>query len=140
MEEEKAKTKFIDLTNNDNNGLQNGQSHKNMGDPPLPIGFFSKEERQEQQINLFKQPEQVFKQTFVQNEVIYHDKYTIAHKDLKTGKLKHLNLDNINNRISIYESRVKEAELIKDEDILERRKKRLIYWMDRRWELLSKFT
>lgn len=140
LEEEKAKTTFTDLTNIDNNGLQNGQSHKNINDTTLPIGFFSREERQEQQQNLFKQPQEVFKQTFVQNEVIYHDKYTVAHKDLKTGEIKHLNLDSINNRIGIYQTRIQEAKQIEDKKVLKRREKRLTYWQGRKDELLSKIT
>lgn len=106
-----------------------------------PIGFFTPQPQEQQQINLWQQPV-----TQATTTVIYDDKYTIEHKG------KRYNLARINNFINEYQNRIEETEKkikqvergkshtnkVKLESTLNNRKGSLTYWLSRKNELLKK--
>lgn len=107
----------------------------------LPIGFYTERQREDQTEDLFKQFPEVFKQTELREaEIAYKDVFTVAHKDFKTGKLRHLNLGNIENMIDIYTERLKEAEQGSSDKVVDNRKQKLDYWNRKKQELLHKIT
>lgn len=66
-------------------------SHSNTTLPfQLPIGFFSDGERQDQLKNLYIQHIQPYIQDIRGDQGLLSDKYTIAHRSFKTGRLEHL--------------------------------------------------
>ena len=104
----------------------------------LPIGFFSENEREEQLKNLYIRHIQPFIQDFTQNGVHYLDKYTIAHRNFKTGKLEHLDFGTVINRIGIYIGKIENSLSLKHQKALPNQMEKLLYWVGKREELLQK--
>lgn len=104
--------------------------------PISPIGFFTQKQREK----LFKQQENVSKQNLLENQIIYQDIFTVAHTDFKTGKIRHVNLGNIENMIDIYTSRIEEAQQQDNKSALQNRLEKLHYWQSKRQELLKKIS
>ncbi len=104
----------------------------------LPIGFFSENEREEQLKNLYIQHIQPFIQDFTQNGTQYLDKYTIAHRNFKTGKLEHLDFGTVTNRIGIYIGKIENSLSIQHQKALPNQMEKLLYWIGKREELLKK--
>jgi len=122
-----------------NNGTK--EKSANEATPKLPTDSFSDEQNQTQPINLFKQSAEVFKQPKEKEDrLAYEDLFTIAHKDFKTGNVKHLNLGNIENMIDIYTERLKEAEEGSSEKVIANRKDKLNYWNQKRQDLSDKIS
>ena len=66
------------------------------------------------------------------------DKYTVPHRNFKTGELAHVNFQQINNRISDYAGRVEDAKTKNDNVALANRESKLIYWNEKMKELMQK--
>lgn len=114
-------------------------SHNNTTLPfQLPIGFFSDGERQDQLKNLYIQQIQPYIQDFRRNEGIYSDKYTVAHRSFKTGKLEHLDLGTVTNRVGIYVKKIESSLSIGNKTPLPNQMEKLIYWIGKREELINK--
>lgn len=142
---------FIQDETGTNNSLSNGthsspslEAEQENGSPiatsSLPIGFFTDYQRDKQRKNLFKQNIQPFKHDLSQSSVIFQDKFTVPHKDFKTGKTRHVNMGNIENMISIYTGRVEEAKRENNPHSLKNRLEKLNYWIGKRNELHQKYT
>ena len=80
-----------------------------------------------------------FQDVVTDEKIFLEDKYTITHKERRTGKIKRYTLDRVNNFISHYRNAVQEA--VKkgmEQEVLQNRKNWLNYWLGRRGELLDK--
>ena len=123
------------FTNKETDQNENGHLKNQFS---LPIGYYSKEQRENQLKNLFKHHLGLFKQTKSKNEGKYQERYTIPHRDFKNGQIKHLTIDNVNNRINIYISKIEKAFIGKNYRIIPNQLSKLRYWLRRRKELEGK--
>lgn len=117
---------------------QDAFPYNEMEQLPLPIGFYSATQREQQLEKLYIQQIKPYKQTFSQNEVVYQDKYTITHRNLKNGKIEHLGFSTVNNRVGIYVLKVQKSLANKNLKAVPNQLNRLQYWVEKRGELLSK--
>ena len=105
----------------------------------LPIGFYTDEQRREQQGTATQtQPKsntdggKLLVLTKTYKETNYLDTFTIEHKG------KRYRLTDVERFCRTYRDRLKQSERSGDTDTAERRRKSLTYWESRRAELLEK--
>lgn len=131
---------LLSLFNNQKNGKHVETDNGSISDNSSSIGFYTDTQRKDKMINLFKQHLELFKQPNLEDSNKYKDKYTIAHKDLKSGQIKHLNIGNLSNRIDIYVGRVQKAFANDNLSVIPNQLLRLEYWLNRRSELMLKLN
>lgn len=109
-----------------------------------PIGFFTKQQKQQQVKNQL--PQGITQKT--QASIIYTERHTIEHKG------KHYTIARINNFIREYQKRIKQSEIklkkyrdkgdinrvAKEEMIINNRVQQLQYWLDKKQELVEKMN
>lgn len=117
---------------------KNGQSQLNSSSTQLPIGFFNANERERQIKNLFIQHIQPYKQRLSDTMTKYADKYTIAHTNLKNGRLEHLDIGTVNNRANIYIHKIEQSLQQQKFTTAQRQLSMLHYWLNKRQELVTK--
>lgn len=129
---------YSDLTKTSKEQLNGHDTVAKTSDIMLPVGFFTSEQRKEQQENLFKQQKQAFKQTFIEEKTIYTDSFTVPHKDFKNGQIRHVTIRYIDNMIGIYTARTKEMSENDNTIAFKNRMDKLYYWIGKREELIAK--
>ena len=103
--------------------------HGEIDDIRRPIGFTKNQ----------KMPYNALQCVATNEKTFLKDRYTIAHKDSRTGEIKRYTLARIENFITHYKKAVQIAIRTKMEvPILDNRKKWLSYWREKKIELLAK--
>lgn len=135
-----------------NANINNGQHTKTRTLPPYsndndnintnyPIGFYTGTQRKEQLKELYIQDIQPYIQEF-ERELIhipeYVDKYTVEHRNFKTGELEHLDFKTVENRASIYVHKINSSVSSGNFTALPNQYGKLKYWREKRQEFFKK--